>query len=466
MTTDFQFSNAHHDLMARDEEVVLGWRYEPRIVFRSGRGVTITDVDGNDYFDMTSGMMCMVLGHSHPELSDEIKAQADLLVHQSSWYTNPWLIEFAELITSTLPEGLELVNFAVTGSEANEIAMRMALGATGKYDMVSLIRGLHGGSLAAEAMTSVGGARKAHLGPLMLPAHRNAIYAPLCYRCPINLEYPACDIACLPSSEELMEHVTSQNVAAILAETIPVAGGMVVPPAEWLSRLKELAGRWGALLVLDEAQLAPAKTGSIWGFEQDGVVPDILTFGKGMTAGMSIAGTVTTKAIAEAAIGKAGVPWAGTYSGDPLPAAVALKQLQIVLRDDLAGRAAKLGAVLETKLRTLKQRFQPIGDVRGRGLYWMLDIVDPEAGTAPDYAMAERIRYNALEEGLVLIAVKNFIRICPALIITEAELDEAIGRLESAIRRALDGDPKDRDFSSSSSLAATIGFGGGAKAAT
>ena len=164
MTTDFQFSNAHHDLMARDEEVVLGWRYEPRIVFRSGRGVTITDVDGNDYFDMTSGMMCMVLGHSHPELSDEIKAQADLLVHQSSWYTNPWLIEFAELITSTLPEGLELVNFAVTGSEANEIAMRMALGATGKYDMVSLIRGLHGGSLAAEAMTSVGGARKAHLG--------------------------------------------------------------------------------------------------------------------------------------------------------------------------------------------------------------------------------------------------------------------------------------------------------------
>ena len=151
------------------------------------------------------------------------------------------------------------MNFAVTGSEANEIAMRLALGVTGKYDIVSLIRGLHGGSLAAEAVTSVGGGRKAHLGPLMMPAHRNAIYAPFCYRCPINLEYPSCEVECLDRSEELMEHVTSRNVAAILAETVPVAGGMVVPPPEWLPRLRDLADRWGALLVLDEAQLAPAK---------------------------------------------------------------------------------------------------------------------------------------------------------------------------------------------------------------
>ena len=107
-------------------------------------------------------------------------------MHESSWYSNPWLVELAELIAGTMPGDLEVVNFAVTGSEANEIAMRLALGVTGKYDIVSLIRGLHGGSLAAEAVTSVGGGRKAHLGPLMMPAHRNAIYAPFCYRCPIQ----------------------------------------------------------------------------------------------------------------------------------------------------------------------------------------------------------------------------------------------------------------------------------------
>ena len=451
---EFQFSNRHHDLMARDEEYILGWRYEPRIMFESGRGIVLTDVDGNEYFDMTAGMMCMVLGHSHPELTETIREQAGKLVHESSWYSNPPLVELAELIASTTPGDLKKVNFAVTGSEANEIAMRLALGVTGKYDIVSLIRGLHGGSLAAEAVTSVGGGRKAHLGPLMMPAHRNAIYAPFCYRCPINLEYPSCDVACLERSEELMEHVTSRNVAAILAETIPVAGGMVIPPPEWLPRLRDLADRWGALLVLDEAQFAPAKTGRMWGFENFGVTPDVVAFGKGMTAGFGIAGTVTTPAIAEEARHKAGIPWGGTYSGDPLPAAAALKQLQIVLRDDLMERAARLGTHLGERLKALCDRHESIGAVRGVGLYWLLDIVADEKTRAPDPAMAERIRYNAALEGLIHIAVKNFIRICPALIITEAEIDEAVERLERAIVRAEAGFPRDFDYSSSSSLAA------------
>jgi 2,2-dialkylglycine decarboxylase (pyruvate) len=166
----FQFSNTHHELMARDEEFVFGWRYEPRVIFESGKGIVLKDVDGREYIDLTAGMMCMVLGHSHPELTETIREQAGKLVHQSSWYSNPWLVEFAELIASTLPGDLNVVNFAVTGSEANEIAMRMALGVTGRYDVVSVIRGLHGGSLAAESVTSVGGGRKAHLGPLMIIA--------------------------------------------------------------------------------------------------------------------------------------------------------------------------------------------------------------------------------------------------------------------------------------------------------
>jgi len=454
MEKHFRFSNRHRDLMVRDETSVYGWRYEPRVIFESGRGIVLRDVDGRDYIDLTAGMMCMMLGHSHPDLTENIRSQADKRVHQSSWYSNPWLIEFAELIASTLPGDLNVVNFAVTGSEANEIAMRMALGVTGRYDIVSVIRGLHGGSLAAEAVTSVGGGRKAHLGPLMMPSHRNAIYAPLCYRCPVNLDYPGCNIACLDHSEELMEHVTSRNLALIMAETVPAAGGMVVPPPEWLPRLRALADRWGALLMLDEAQLAPARTGSMWAFEQYGVMPDIVTFGKGMTAGMGIAGAVTTPAIAERARGRAGLPWAGTYSGDPLPAAVGLKQLQIVLRDNLAERAARLGGRLRAGLEALARKHDIVGDVRGAGLYYMLDIVETPAGKRPDPAMAERIRYNALLEGLVLIAVKNFVRICPALIITEAEIDEVLQRLDRAVQRAADGFPGNPGYTSSSSLAA------------
>lgn len=454
MDKPFNVSDRHNDLMMRDAKHVLGWRYQPRVIFESGSGLTLTDVDGKEYYDLTSGMMCMVLGHSHPELTETIRQQATSLVHHSSWYANPLIIEFAELLGSTLPGNLTVVNFTVTGSEANEVAMRMALGVSGKYDIVSVIRGLHGGSLAAESVTTVGGARRRNLGPLMIPSRANTILAPFCYRCPINLSYPDCGIACLDSSEQMMEAVTSQDVAAVMAETILVAGGMIVPPPEWLPRLKQLAVRWGALLVLDEAQLAPARTGKLWGFEHYDVVPDIVTFAKGMSAGMAICGTVTTPELAQRAAGKAGVPWAGTYSGDPLSAAVALKQLQIVLRDKLVERAAILGEVLREQLESLCERFDIVGEIRGQGLYRMLDIVTDKQSKRPDPAMAERIRYNMMEQGLVCICVKNFIRICPPLIVTRAQIEEIVARMKTAIERGEAGLPKGINFTTSSSLAA------------
>jgi 4-aminobutyrate aminotransferase-like enzyme len=454
MSDAFTPSNAHADLMARDAERVFGWRYGPAIQFESGEGIWLDDVDGNRYFDLTAGMMCNVLGHCHPELVETMREQAGKLWHENSWYSNPHLVRFAERIASTLPDGLDIVNFAVTGSEANEIAMRMALAATGKHDILSVIRGLHGGSLGVEAVTTIGGPRRRNLGPLLAPANAPAVYAPFCYRCPINLEYPGCDVACLNSSRELMDYVTSGDIAAVLAETMLVAGGMVVPPPEWLPRLKALAEEEGALLVLDEAQLAPARTGKLWGFEHYDVVPDIVTFAKGMSAGLAICGAVTTKEIADQVRGKAGLPWAGTYSGDPLPAAVADKQLEIVLRDRLDERAAQTGAVLQRALEGLRDRYDVVGDVRGKGLYQMLDIVVDRDSRKPDPAMAERIRLNAALGGVIMICVKNFIRICPPLTVTEAEIAEFVDRLSTAIQRALDGHPKDVDYKGSSSLAA------------
>ena len=454
MEKHFNFSNAHKDLIARDAEHVLGWRYAPGIIFESGRGSTITDFDGNEYLDFTSGMMCLPLGHGHEELTETLREQAGRFVHENSWYSNPQIIAFAEALTATLPDGLDVVNFTVTGSEANEVAMRMALGASGKHDIISVIRGLHGGSLAVEGLTSIGGARRRNLGPLLPPANAPAIHAPLCWRCPINLTYPDCGVACLAASEDLIDQTTSGEAAAIIAETILVAGGMVVPPKEWLPGLKNLAERHGAFLVLDEAQLAPARTGKMWGFEHYDVVPDMVTFAKGMSAGLAICGVVTRRDIAEEARGSAGTPWAGTYSGDPLPAAVALKQLEIIERDNLTARAEVLGARLASGLERLCQTYEAIGDVRGQGLYSMVDVVADKKSKRADAAMAERIRYNAALEGLIFICVKNFMRFCPPLTTTEGEIDEALAALERAIKRALAGYPKDVDFRASSSLAA------------
>jgi 2,2-dialkylglycine decarboxylase (pyruvate) len=452
---DFSFSNSHVELMARDARHTMGWRFHPAIVFKAGRGTKLIDVEDREYYDLTSGMMTMVLGHAHPELTETLKSQAELLVHQSSWYSNPWAIELAELLASTLPDGLEVVNFAVTGSEANEIAFRMAIAATGRHDIVSVIRGLHGGSLAAEAVTTVGGKRKTSLGPLMMPASAPAILAPHCYQCPINLEYPACDVACLATSEELMDHLTSQSLAGIIAETALVAGGMIVPPQEWWPRLADVAKRWGALLIIDEVQMAPSRTGRLWGFENYDVTPDIITFGKGMSAGFGLCGTITTTEIADRVRGNCGLPWAGTYSGDPFPAAVALKQLQIILRDGLTERAAALGRFINHALMTRIAPFEPIGDIRGIGMYHMLEVVTDRKTKRPDPAMTERIRYNMMLNGVCTIAVKNFIRFVPPLIITEGEIDDIVGRMETAIRRAIDGLPRDIDFGASSSLAAS-----------
>jgi 2,2-dialkylglycine decarboxylase (pyruvate) len=452
MEKTFRFSSRHTDFQVRDARSVFGWRYSPRIIFTAGKGTKLVDMDGNEYYDLTSGMMCMVLGHSHPELMEVMKEMAGTFVHESSWYSNPWAVEFAERLGEIGPGNLKVVNFAVTGSEANEIAMRMALAATGKYDIVSMIRGLHGGSLAVEALTTVGGNRRKSLGPLMFPAKANALLPPYCYRCPINLSYPGCDVACLKSSEEMLEFVTSQNIAAIMVETIPVPGGMIVPPSEWLPRLSGLAKRWGALLILDECQLAPARTGRVWAMEHYGVTPDIVTFGKGLSAGLAICGAITTVEIAERTRGNCGLPWAGTYSSDPMPAAVALKQLDIVLRDKLDERAERLGQFAERQLAALQAKYECVGDIRGKGLYRMLDIVKHRRSKQPDPIMAERIRHNAALEGVIGIAVKHYFRFAPPLIITEAEIQDIIGRLDVAIKQAMEGFPRDVDVRESSSL--------------
>jgi len=449
----FSFSDRHKDLMARDAEHVFGWRYQPSVIFERGEGVKLFDVDGNEYYDLSSGMMCLVLGHSHPELVDTIKDMAGRFVHQSSWYSNPWAIELAELITSTLPDKFEVVNFAVTGSEANEIAMRMALGVTGGFDICSAVRGLHGGSLAAEALTSVGGARKRGLGPMMMPARSNCIIPPFYYRAPVS-DQDEWDRITLQLTEEMIEYTTSQEIAGLILEPLLVPGGMIVPSENWIRGIREIADKWKALLIFDECQLAPSRTGNLWGFQRYDVSPDIVTFGKGMSAGFAVCGTATTREIADECAGKKGLPWAGTYPQDPLACAVALKQLQIVLRDDITARAADLGEILATRLNGLKLQHECIGDIRGAGLYRMLDIVSDPETRKPDPALAERIRREALAEGLVMISVKNFMRICPPLIVTELEIDDIVGRLGHAISRAVANRSGGIDFSTSSSLAA------------
>ena len=430
----------------RDDAATLGWRHFPRVVFHEGQGVRLRDVEGREYLDFISGHISLLLGHNHPELRAALIDQSAKLWHHYKYFAATPVIEFAELLRSALPPGLDAINFAAVGSEANEIALRITRGATRAFDIVSVIGGLYGGTLAVEGLNSIGGARKKNLGPLLAPARTSSILTPYCYRCPLGLKYPSCDIQCMDASEELTKQVGTGDVAAIITETILGAGGMIVPPPEWLPRLKAMAERLGALLILDEVQVAPFKTGRTWGFEDYGVVPDVLTLGKGIGGGMAIAAAVTRRELAQRAQEtQVGVPWAGTFAGEPLAAAVAMKSFQILLEGNYVQRAAQTGDYLMGRLRDLQSRYEILGDVRGKGMYIGVEVVRDEISRERDATMMHRIRWNALEERLLVAGSSNVLKLFPALIITRAEIDEGVDKLERAIKRSLAGEPRGID---------------------
>lgn len=431
------------DWIRRDDAAILGWRHLPRVVFERGQGMRLWDVEGREYLDFVSGHISLLLGHNHPALREALIEQSGKLWHHYKYFAATPVVEFAETLKAALPEGLDVLNFAAVGSEANEVALRVARGVTRAFDVVAVVGGLYGGTLTVESLNSIGGPRKKNLGPLLHPARTSTILTPDCYRCPIGLKYPSCDVECVKASEDLTERVTTGDVAAIITETILGAGGMIVPPPEWLPRLKAMAERMGALLILDEVQVAPFKTGRTWCFEHYGVVPDVVSLGKGIGAGMAITAMATRQDLADKArAAEVGVPWAGTFAGEPLYAAVAKKSFEILMAGHYADRAAARGEHLMSRLRDLQQRYEIIGDVRGKGLYIGVEIVKDGIGRERDNAMMHRIRWNALEEGLVIAGSSNVLKMFPALIIEPAEIEEAVDKIERAVKRALDGHPR------------------------
>lgn len=427
----------------RDDAAVLGWRHFPRVVFEKGHGMRLWDVEGREYLDFVSGHISLLLGHNHPDLREALIQQSAKLWHHYKYFAATPVIEFAEALKAALPECLDVINFAAVGSEANEIAIRVARGVTKAFDVVAVVGGLYGGTLAVEGLNSIGGPRKRNLGPMLMPARTSTVVPPYCYRCPLGLKHPSCDIECVKVSEELTQQISTGDVAAVIAETILGAGGMIVPPPEWLGRLKAMAERLGALLILDEVQVSPFKTGRTWCFEHYGTIPDVLTLGKGIGGGMAITAMVTHRELAERARSTGvGVPWAGTFAGEPLYAAVAKRSFELLLAGNYAQRATELGDYLMGRLRDLQSRYELIGDVRGKGLYIGVEIVKDAISRERDNAMMHRIRWNALDEGLLIAGSGNVLKMFPALIITRQEVDGGIDKLDRAIRRARDGHPR------------------------
>ena len=411
---------------ARRHLVKFGGDFSSFVPVRA-EGSFMWDAAGRRMLDFTSGQMSAVLGHSHPEIVAAVRDQVGRLDHVFSSMISPPVVDLAEALGRLVPE-LPRSMLLSTGGEANEAAIRMAKLVTGKWEVVAFSQSWHGMTGAASGATYASGRRG--VGPMAVGNY--AIPAPNAYRprfAGVSWRQE------LDDAFELLDRQSTGNLACFIAEPILSAGGVLDLPLGYLAVLKAKCAERGMLLILDEAQTGIGRTGTMFAFERDGVVPDILTLSKTLGAGLPLSAVMTSDAIADEAEARKFLFYT-THVNDPLPAAVGLKVLEIVLRDGLAGRAATMGARLSAGLRGLGQRHGCVGDVRGRGLLLGLEFAGAEAGRISDAVTAA-----AMDLGLSANIVSTggsggIMRIAPPLTVTEEEIDLGVALLDAAIRQA------------------------------
>ncbi len=415
---------------ARRHMLGYGGDFVPFVPARA-EGSFLYDASGRRVLDFTSGQMSAILGHCHPDIVATVREAVGKLDHLFSSMLCEPVVALAEALAALVPD-LPRAMLLSTGGEANEAAIRLAKLVTGKWEVVSFAQSWHGMTGGAAAATYKTGRRG--IGPLM-PGNF-AIPAPNTYR----PRFPGVGWREeLDDAFEWLDRQCTGNLAAFIAEPILSSGGILDLPVGYLNALAEHCRKRGMMLILDEAQTGVGRTGLMFAFERDGVVPDILTLSKTLGAGLPLSAVMTSDVLAKQAEDREFLFYT-THVNDPLPAAVGLKVLEIVQRDGLAERAKVLGARLAAGLRGLQQRFDCIGDVRGRGLLMGLEFRNAGSRDATD--ISDAVTDAALELGLSANIVRagasqGVMRIAPPLTVSEAEIDLGVELLGRAIAKAV-----------------------------
>jgi taurine--2-oxoglutarate transaminase len=418
------------------------WRYQ-----RGWKPLTVTraeassfwDASGKRYLDLSAQLMCSNLGHQNAAVVEAICAQARELAFISPAHTCAVRAKLALKLLEVLPKGLDKFFYATSGTEANEAAVKIARMYTGKTKVIARYTSYHGSTAGAIAAT--GDLRRWFAEPSgKIPG---VIFGPEChcYRCPMKSSYPECGLACADYIAHMIDE--EGDVAAVLVEPIVGTNGVLVPPADYLPRLAEHCQKRGVLLICDEVMSGWGRTGKWFAVDHWGVVPDILTTAKGITSAMAPLGLVaTTRKIAEH-FDDHFFAHGHTYEAHPLTLAPAIAAIDEYKRLDLIARAAHLGESLGAKLRALAEKHPSVGDVRGLGLFWALDLVRDRATRAPFNVPADKIARKPMvidqvvaemmKRGVSVMGWVSHLVLAPPLVITEAELDEALAALDEAL---------------------------------
>jgi 4-aminobutyrate aminotransferase/(S)-3-amino-2-methylpropionate transaminase len=396
-----------------------------------GEGATLTDVDGNTFIDFTGGVGCLNVGHANPRVLEAVQEQAARFMHTDFTIVpyEPYVALAERLIALSPFRGPAKAAFFNAGTEAVENAIKFARAYTKRPAVIAFEGGFHGRTLLSLSLTSKTHPYKVGLGP----------FAPEVYRLPFAQDYrgPSASEALAALERALITTVASESVAAIVIEPVQGEGGFVVAPREFLEGVRRICDENGIVMVVDEVQTGFGRTGKMFAVEHYGIEPDLMTVAKSIAAGLPLSGVIGKAAIMDA-LHDSGI--GGTYVGNPVAQAAALAVLDVFEDDGLVERAAAIGETIRARMETWHERWNAIGDVRGLGAMLALELVADRETKAPAADVASRVVEAAFERGLLLLKsgiYSNCIRVLVPLVITDAELDEALGVWEDALEATL-----------------------------
>lgn len=401
------------------------------IVAAEGRGAVLVDVDGNSFIDFTGGVGCLNVGHAHPRVVQAAQEQLERFAH-TDFTVVPYevYVRLAERLIELSPfRGPAKAAFFNAGTEAIENAVKFARSYTKRPALIAFEGGFHGRTLLSMTLTSKTHPYKAGLGPL----------APEVYRVPFAQDYrgPSAADALSALERAFVTQVPPEHVAAIVIEPVQGEGGFVVAPREFLAGVRRICNEYGIVLVVDEVQTGFGRTGRMWAIEHYEVEPDLMAVAKSIAGGLPLSGVIGKAEIMDAppdsAIG-------GTYVGNPVAQAAALAVLDVLEEEGLLERANDLGDTIRARMLAWSERHDAIGDVRGLGAMLALELVRDRATKEPAPELATAVVKAAAERGLLLLKAgiySNCIRVLVPLVISDAELDEALAVWEQALASAV-----------------------------
>ncbi len=419
------------DLIRKAKEILTpALRIHADILVKEARGIYVEDRDGRRFMDFTSGLATTNTGHNHPLVMEAIKKQADALIHSGCIFYYEPLAVLPAMLKEVTPQGIDMFFFSNSGAEAVEGALKLARFYSKRQGIIAFTSCFHGRTFGAMTLTTSSIRYRREYQPFV-PSVYHSPY-PYCYRCFFGQRPGTCSMDCFEYLERLFKHlIHPEEVACIIMEPVLGEGGYVVPPAEFLRKLRSLCDRWGILLILDEVQSGMGRTARWFASEHFGITPDIMTMAKGIASGMPLSAVAAKKEIMTRwPPGAHGT----TFGGNPISCAAALATLRAIQEEGLLENARQMGTYALERLNAMKEKHPCIGDVRGLGLMIGIEFIK-EDGTASADGL-KKILECCLERGLILIECgvdRNVIRLAPPLIVKREEMEKGLDILEEAI---------------------------------